>query len=428
MSTTRRKTALMGQLLDQVRHQFKRAKDVNGAGANAYPAVDCLMSGLALFVLKFPSLLKFDNRRDEPVLRGNLKRLFGIKRAPSDTTLRRRLDAVDAKVVQRAFRVLIGWLLRHRHLEAFRTADGALPLMVDATGYFTSTKVSCERCLRHRTRGGETRFRHAMLGAVVAHPDVAQVIPVAAEPIINGDGNKKQDCEQNAFKRLLPQLLKARQRTRFIVIADALYANAPVVRQLREAQQDFILTLKDDGHAHALAALADEGYRELADEPRVLYRWRHAVQLNERHGDDCLVTVIEQTAWDRRGHGTRWTWATNRPIASAADAHAVARLGRARWRIENNVFKTLKDEDGYHFAHNYGHGKSHLCTIMMLLMFLAFTLDQVNTMACARFQAARRYEGTWYAVWEAQRVLVRRFIWPSWDHFYDQVAGIPPDT
>ena len=32
------------------------------------------------------------------------------------------------------------------------------------------------------------------------------------------------------------------------------------------------------------------------------------------------------------------------------------RGGRARWKIENETFNTLKNQ-GYHFEHNYGHGK-----------------------------------------------------------------------
>ena len=61
---------------------------------------DCLMSGLAIFGLKYASLLRFDRdaRRDE-LIRANLKSLYGIGRAPSDTALRERLDEVDPRSV-----------------------------------------------------------------------------------------------------------------------------------------------------------------------------------------------------------------------------------------------------------------------------------------------------------------------------------------
>jgi hypothetical protein len=56
--------------------------------------LDAFMSGLAVFVLKHSSLLQYDNER----CAGNLKNLFGIALAPSDTRMREMLDKVDPKV------------------------------------------------------------------------------------------------------------------------------------------------------------------------------------------------------------------------------------------------------------------------------------------------------------------------------------------
>jgi len=55
--------------------------------------------------------------------------------------------------------------------------------------------------------------------------------------------------------------------------------------------------------------------------------------------------------------------------------------GRSRWRIENETFNRLKNQ-GCHFEHNDGHGKQNLSTVLMLLMFLAFMVDQVQQACC----------------------------------------------
>ncbi len=47
------------------------------------------------------------------------------------------------------------------------------------------------------------------------------------------------------------------------------------------------------------------------------------------------------------------------------------RGGRARWKIENETFNTLKNQ-GYHFEHNYGHGKKNLPVVLAMVMLLAF--------------------------------------------------------
>ena len=60
---------------------------------------DALLSGLALFSLKDQSLLAFDERRHEGILR----RLFGISRVPSDSRLREILDPVDLEFLRPVF-------------------------------------------------------------------------------------------------------------------------------------------------------------------------------------------------------------------------------------------------------------------------------------------------------------------------------------
>ena len=53
--------------------------------------------------------------------------------------------------------------------------------------------------------------------------------------------------------------------------------------------------------------------------------------------------------------------------------------GRARHKIENETFNTLKNQ-GYQFEHNFGHGYKHLTTVFAYLMYLAFFVDHVFVM------------------------------------------------
>ena len=79
-------------LIKEVRACFERIED-NGNG-KAFFLSDCLMSGFAVFSLKYPSLLQFDQGREDGLVRANLKSLYGINRAPWDTYLRERLDII----------------------------------------------------------------------------------------------------------------------------------------------------------------------------------------------------------------------------------------------------------------------------------------------------------------------------------------------
>src|SRR5947199_6183928 len=75
-----------------VRSTFRAVSDSRSAAAEI-PIGDALMAGFAVFALKAPSLLAFDDQRrnDE----ANLKSLFGIQHVPSDTQMRTILDDVD---------------------------------------------------------------------------------------------------------------------------------------------------------------------------------------------------------------------------------------------------------------------------------------------------------------------------------------------
>jgi hypothetical protein len=99
----------------------------------------------------------------------------------------------------------------------------------------------------------------------------------------------------------------------------------------------------------------------------------------------------------------------------------VARGGRARWRIENETFNTLKNQ-GYHFEHNYGHGYTHLAEVFALLMMLAFVIDQVQQKCNSLFQKAREKKGAKCALWEAVRYLFASFEVASMAEIYQAIA------
>ncbi len=70
-------------LLKSTRQLFEQISD--DTPRNTIPLSDHLMSGLAVFGLKYPSLLQFDQDRNANLIRTNLKNLYSIRQAPSDT-------------------------------------------------------------------------------------------------------------------------------------------------------------------------------------------------------------------------------------------------------------------------------------------------------------------------------------------------------
>ncbi len=107
---TRRHLSADG-LLTLIRERFQKIPDPRQNPV--IPLCDALLSGLAVFALKDPSLLAFDERRHER----NLLALFGIEQVPCDTQLREILDGVDPEEIRAAFNDIFRALQRGKALD-----------------------------------------------------------------------------------------------------------------------------------------------------------------------------------------------------------------------------------------------------------------------------------------------------------------------
>ena len=110
-------------LLKTLRSCFQKVADQR-SGKVEMALVEALMSGLAVFGLKYPSLLKFDEERQEGSVRHNLSRLYGVERAPCDTQLREILDPVDPRQLRPAYKALFAQLQRGKGLAPYAYLGG----------------------------------------------------------------------------------------------------------------------------------------------------------------------------------------------------------------------------------------------------------------------------------------------------------------
>jgi hypothetical protein len=97
------------------------------------------------------------------------------------------------------------------------------------------------------------------------------------------------------------------------------------------------------------------------------------------------------------------------------------RGGRARWKVENELFNSIKNS-GYNFEHNYGHGKKNLTTVLALLMMLAFLIDQIQAVSCSIFKALKKVVGSSKQLWTVMRVLFEYVEVDCWETFYRRIG------
>ena len=415
-----RKELSADPLFAVIRKEFDRVTDPR-PGSPSIRIGDVLMAAFGMFVLKDKSLLAFDQRRDEP----NLKAILKIDRIPSDTTMREILDLVDPQEVRRLFPRVFRCLQRGKGLEEFVYWNDCYLLSLDGTEYFKSSKIHCAACQEKHSQTGEVTYSHAAVGTVIVHPDRREVIPLCPEPIIRQDGVTKNDCERNATRRQLAHIRREHPHLEFIAVEDGLSSNGPHVEDLMNSRMHFILGAKPGDHAflfqQALEALeTDRGLTlETIDPETGIQRSYSAVaglSLNESH-PDLLVNFVSCTVCVK-GKCTNFSWVTDLPVTPVRKMlPLIERGGRARWKIENETFNTLKNQ-GYHFEHNYGHGFKNLSTVLMMLMMLAFLVDQVQQIACPLFRAALLKNKCRQRFWETMRSLVFAFSFQSMEELY----------
>jgi hypothetical protein len=141
--------------------------------------------------------------------------------------------------------------------------------------------------------------------------------------------------------------------------------------------------------------------------------------LNESHPDLRInfVSCTEQ----KEDKLTHFSWVTDLPIAPTRKMlPLIERGGRARWKIENETYNTLKNQ-GYHCEHNYGHGVKNLSTVLMLMMMLAFLVDQTQQIACPLFRAALVALQCRRRLWERMRAFFFSFAFRSMTELFEAI-------
>lgn len=421
MQTLFRKHLSIPGLIRTVYRQFSKISDSRDFGRKGIiPLKEHLMSGLAIFGLKCPSLLHYDRTRFDEATAVNLRDLYMVKNPPSDTYLRERLDEVNPNDLRSAFKKVFASFQRGKGLEKFAYLDGHILLSGDGTGQFSSGKVSCPQCCVKRDRNGSPTYYHQMFGVCVVHPDRRNVIPLCPELIQNQDGSSKNDCEQNASKRFLENFRREHPHLKAILLEDGLSSNAPHIRDIEKHQLKYILGAKPGDHKFLFEQLETSDrtlYHEIQTDDGYCHQFTflNETSLNKSN-PDVKVNVLGYRQTNPKGKKSNFSWVTNITI-STSNVLKIMRAGRARWKLENETFNTLKNL-GYNFEHNYGHGKKYLSTVFCMLMMLAFLIDQVQEVSCTLFQGCRKASTTYRHLWEKMRTLFQFISLSSWENFY----------
>jgi hypothetical protein len=286
--------------------------------------------------------------------------------------------------------------------------------------------------LLHRKRGKDkVEYFHAMLAATVVAPGHNRAVPLQPQFIVPQDGHDKQDCESRAVRRWLAAHAAQYARLNPVYLGDDLFSRQPICQAVLDEAAHFLFVCKPDSHPAIEEFRAGITLDELTQKVRrgkqwstYRYRWLCDVPLR---GDAKAITVswlmIEILNAD--GEVTyRNSFVTDLPVGRDNVAELAA-CGRARWKIENESFNTLKNH-GYHLEHNFGHGQRNLSMVLATLNLLAFACHTVCALGGRAWRAAVVALVTREGFFHNLRALTTYLVFPSWHHLLGTMAFARP--
>ncbi len=415
----------VGEVFDQI-------DDRRQSGKVDYTLHDCLMSALAMMFFQDPSLLSFQRRMQQHMHSSNLTTMFGVEAIPSDAVLRKTVDPIDTADINACFAILFQHLQRGKQLLPYKLDSGHYLIALDGSQYFSSETINCPSCLTYKGTKSKRRYSHQVLQAVMLNPTMRQVIPLAPEPIIKFDGDTKNDCERSAGKRLIGKIRAEHPKLKIMVVCDGLYSNQPFIDVLKVHDMSFILVAKSSDHkvlfqwVEELDGLDGVEHMELRDLKgrHHHYRWVNQVPLNGTRNADQVnffeywLKVDEKVTYHN-------SWVTDQTV-SKKNIVELVKAGRARWKIENETFNTLKNQ-GYHLEHNFGHGRQHLSNNFFVLNLLAFFIHQILDLCDRGYQYCRTKFSSRKEFWNNLRGAIRLMLFRDFDHLLRNVAD-PPEV
>lgn len=364
-----------------------------------YSMQDIARSAFAVFFVQSPSFLAHQKLMQQARGMNNGRTLFGIGKLPTDNQIRHLLDGVEPKQLQPVFVSVFEYLQQQGLVDSFRSFANTLLIALDGTGYFYSESIHCPCCTVAQHRDGRISYTHSALMPAIVKPGTAQVIALEPEFIVPQDGHDKQDCELVAAKRWLTAVGRRYAALGITLVGDDIFGTQGYIEQLQQQDIHYIITAKPGSHKYLFEEL--RGFEQLGQlrvlehshwtgKQRLSYRYRYFNGVGLKDGERApKVNWVELTITDPQGKVHLHVSFVTSYLISDENVQSLVEAGRCRWKIENEDFNTLKTK-GYHFEHNFGHGKCFLSQTLLSLNILAFLFHTVLELADPRCALLRK--------------------------------------
>lgn len=242
-------------------------------------------------------------------------------------------------------------LIRSKMFDKYRF-NGCFQLLFDGTGLSNHDYNLNNNCLKRKHKDGKISYYKYVLECKLVVGNM--VISFDSEFIENKEmlnEKQKQDCETNAFKRMIKRIKKNYPKYKFIITGDGLYATNPIINFCEKYHWYYVFNLKPDRLKEI-----NETFEDNINYQNQTTHKNYYLSTNIIYKENVLnvFKYIE----NKNHKTTTFRYITNLDIKDSNIKEIVC-LGRNRWKIENEGFYNQK-----HRTFNISHLNSKNDTAM----------------------------------------------------------------
>ena len=246
---------------------------------------------------------------------------------------------------------IVKTLIRSKMFDKYRF-NGSFQLLFDGTGLSNHDYNLNNNCLTRKHKDGKISYYKYVLECKLVVGNI--VISLDSEFIENEEmltDKQKQDCETNAFKRMIKRIKKNYPKYKFIITGDGLYATTPIIKLCKKYKWNYIFNLKPD-RLKEINETFEDNINYQNETPHKDYYLSTSIKYK-----DIVLSAFKYIETKKK-KTTIFRYISDLEIKDS-NIKEIVSMGRKRWKIENEGFYTQK-----HRTFNISHLNSRNDTAM----------------------------------------------------------------
>ena len=283
----------------------------------------------------------------------NLSKICGqtLEEIPYWETIQDVFITINTNELRDIQKYIVKALIRSKMFDKYRF-NGSFQLLFDGTGLSSHNYNLNNNCLERKHKDGKISYYKYVLECKLVVGNI--VISLDSEFIENEKmltDKQKQDCETNAFKRMIKRIKNNYPKYKFIITGDGLYATTPIIKLCKKYKWNYIFNLKPDRLKEINETFEDN----------INYQ-NETNHQNYYLSTDIKYKGISLSAFKyietKKKKTTIFRYISDLEIKDS-NIKEIVSMGRKRWKIENEGFYTQK-----HRTFNISHLNSRNDTAM----------------------------------------------------------------